>query len=60
MENRSLTEEQKYQELMKKASDLQSKAKKKEDNRLSLEADADTVNLYIGSIQAKLALLEKF
>ena len=45
---------------MKKASDLQSKAKKKEDNRLSLEADADTVNLYIGSIQAKLALLEKF
>ena len=55
-----MTEEDKYRELMKKAGDLEAKAKKKEDKNATREADEDAVNLYIGSIQAKLALLEKF
>ena len=60
MENHNMTEEDKYRELMKKAGDLEAKAKKKEDKNPTREADEDAVNLYIGSIQAKLALLEKF
>ena len=57
MDNQKMTEEDKYRELMKKAGDLELKARKKEDNNINREADEDAVNLYIGSIQAKLALL---
>ena len=55
-----MTEEEKYQELMRKAENMESKAKRKEDSNMKKEADEEAVNLYIGSIQAKLALLEKF
>ena len=55
-----MTEEEKYQELMRKAENMESKAKRKEDSSMKKEADEEAVNLYIGSIQAKLALLEKF
>lgn len=42
---------------MRKAENLEAKAKLKEDKYVSRETDEDAVNLYIGSIQAKLALL---
>lgn len=41
--------------MLKKASEMENKAKFKEQRRK--EGDEDAVNLYIGSIQAKLALL---
>ena len=36
---------------------MESKAKRKEDNTVKRAADEEAVDLYIGSIQAKLALL---
>jgi len=44
--------------MLKKANNLENRAKQKEEFRK--EGDEEAVNLYIGSIQAKLALLEKF
>jgi len=44
--------------MLKKANNLETRAKQKEEFRK--EGDEEAVNLYIGSIQAKLALLEKF
>jgi hypothetical protein len=44
--------------MLNKATYMENQAKIKEDLRKS--GDEDAVNLYIGSIQAKLALLEKF
>lgn len=41
--------------MLKKASAMEIKAKMKEE--LRKDGDEDAVNLYIGSIQAKLALL---
>lgn len=43
---------------MNKASLMENKAKSKEN--MKKDTDEDAINLYIGSIQAKLALLEKF
>lgn len=57
-EDKKLSKEEKYSEMLKKASAMESKAKLKE--QLRQDGDEDAVNLYIGSIQAKLALLEKF
>lgn len=53
-----MTQEQKYKEMLSKATAMENKAKIKQDSRKN--GDEDAVNLYIGSIQAKLALLEKF
>lgn len=44
--------------MLKKANNLETRAKQKEEFRK--DGDEEAVNLYIGSIQAKLALLEKF
>lgn len=44
--------------MIKKASNLQNRAKQKEQMRK--QGDEEAINLYIGSIQAKLALLQKF
>lgn len=57
-ENEKMPEEQKYNEMLRRAEQMEKRAKFKEE--LKKEGDEDTVNLYIGSIQAKLAILEKF
>ena len=44
--------------MLRKADQMEKRAKFKEE--LKKEGDDATVNLYIGSIQAKLAILEKF
>lgn len=44
--------------MLKQANSLETRAKQKEEFRK--EGDEEAVNLYINSIQAKLALLEKF
>lgn len=53
-----LSKEEKYNVMLKRAAMMENKAKMKEGVRK--DGDLDAVNLYIGSIQAKLALLEKF
>lgn len=58
MSNEKLSKEEKYKEMLSKATYMENQAKIKEDLRKN--GDEDAVNLYIGSIQAKLALLEKF
>lgn len=55
IEDGKLSKEQKYSQMLKKASQMQKKAKIKE--QLRKDGDEEAVNLYIGSIQAKLALL---
>jgi hypothetical protein len=58
IDNGRLSKEEKYTEMLKKANNLENRAKQKEEFRK--DGDEEAVNLYIGSIQAKLALLEKF
>ena len=55
MSNDKLSKEEKYKEMLSKATHMENQAKIKEDLRKN--GDEDAVNLYIGSIQAKLALL---
>jgi hypothetical protein len=58
IDNGKLSKEEKYTEMLKQANSLETRAKQKEEFRK--EGDEEAVNLYINSIQAKLALLEKF
>ena len=44
--------------MLRRAAAMENKAKVKEE--VKKEGDDEAVNLYIGSIQAKLAILEKF
>ena len=56
--NDSISKEDKYKEMLRRAAAMENKAKVKEE--VKREGDDEAVNLYIGSIQAKLAILEKF
>jgi hypothetical protein len=60
MSDEHLSEEEKYQQLVRKVQKLEARAYKKENNVTSGDANEEALNYYIGSIQAKLTLLEQF
>lgn len=60
IEDQHMSKEQKYKELMTKATMMENKAKFKEEMGGSGVENEQAMNLIIGSIQAKLALLDKF
>ena len=55
MENESMSKEEKYKEMLRRAAVMENRAKVKEE--VMRDGDEEAVNLYIGSIQAKLAIL---
>ena len=55
IDNESISKQDKYKEMLRRAAAMENKAKVKEEVRK--EGDEEAVNLYIGSIQAKLAIL---
>ena len=55
IENQNISKEERYKEMLRRAAVMQNKAKVKEE--VMKDGDEKAVNLYIGSIQAKLAIL---
>ena len=61
IDNESMSKEEKYKELMSKANLMENKARFKEEMATGgTHESEEAMNLIIGSIQAKLALLDKF
>jgi len=58
MRSKKLTKEQKYQEVMAKANNLEYRAKLKEEMLTNPVENDEVVGLIVSSIQAKLALLD--
>ena len=55
IENQNISKQERYKEMLRRAAAMQNKAKVKE--QVMKDGDEEAVNLYIGSIQAKLAIL---